>query len=133
MSEHYWNKNVFNLKKGMQIKDIDKLPNWLIQIAEGITNPQPGSVAEIIHKQDDGNNNIFLFNPSSEEAFIFQGTERAKQIKAIPEFVDSINNALSVNIAYIRCTLSLMSLILQITLRVVKRDKLYKSEKLFIK
>ena len=49
-SEHYWDKNVFNLYKGMWIKDTDKLPNWLIKIAEGITELELGLVAEIIYK-----------------------------------------------------------------------------------
>ena len=87
----------------------------------------------MIQKWNDGNNEIFLFSPLSEKASKFQSTKRIKWIKAIPEFVDSINNNLTINIIYSRCALSLMSIVLQIAPRAVKRDELSESEKLFIK
>ena len=77
-SEYHWDKNVINPGKGTWIKGINELPNWLIEIAERFTEPEPDSVAEIIQKWNDSNNNIFPFGSSSKEVFMFQGTERSK-------------------------------------------------------
>ena len=82
----------------MWIKGIDELPNWLVEIAAECGPLELGLVAEMTQKWSNSNNEIFSFSLLSEEAFAFQGTERVKWIKVIPEFMESITNDLTINI-----------------------------------
>ena len=60
------------LGKGVCVKGLDQtLPEWLVALANRSEDTHPYLVTEMIRKWNDGNNDMFICDPNSEEAKTF--------------------------------------------------------------
>ena len=77
---------------GAFIKGEDVLPNWVIATGTQCDNPAEGSVQAIVKNWEDGNNNVFSFQPDTKEEDIFKKSKRCAHIQNTPKF-NAVNSS----------------------------------------
>ena len=121
ISKSHLDKTVVSPGVGACIKGEHALPEWVKESAKR-SEAEPGSVAEMIVNWDDGDNDIFVAGPESEEAQTFKKSKRGRWISRLPRFKDTFISDADENLARAHLKFSPLGTLFGVALGAFRRD-----------